>query len=416
VFSYYLKLIGQFYQDMRRQKLRTFFTVFGITWGTAAVVLLLAFGVGLERQVMKGMHGLGTNIVIFGGRRTAKPFKGLPTGRWIGLREEDAWLLAESIPDIEVISPESDRGVRASYKRNRRMVGVAGIHPGYGELRNLFPENGGRFINALDIEKKRRVVFIGNALREKLFGQGSKPEGKVILLNGIPFTVIGVMLEKSQDSAYMGRDRDNAFIPFTTYNDTFSWRRTVNRFICRAQNPTDTPRMKKEIFKVLGRKYKFDPEDEEALWIWDTTEMEQFFFYFFLAFNLFLGIGGVLTLLVGGIGVANIMYVVVRERRRELGIKAAVGATPRTILFQFLTETFIIVAIGGTTGFLLSIGIIEVYKSPIFENIHQYVGTPVLDPLVTSIAVGILGLVGFAAGLAPARRAANMDPVQALEF
>ena len=150
--------------------------------------------------------------------------------------------------------------------------------------------------------------------------------------------------------------------------------------------------------------------------MWDTTEAEQFFFYFFLALNLLLGLGGVLTLLVGGIGVANIMYVVVRERRRELGIKAALGATPRTILFQFLTETFIVVAIGGITGFLLSIGIIEIYKSPIFENVHQHVGTPVLDPLVTSIVVGVLGLVGFAAGLAPARRAANMDPVQALEF
>ena len=302
-----------------------------------------------------------------------------------------------------------------SYKRERRLVNCSGVYPGYEAIRNLIPDNGGRFINRLDIKNKRRVVFIGNELRDKLFGKGSDAVGKIVTVNSIPFTVVGIMVEKTQNSSYMGQDKDGAFIPFSTSREIFGFR-TVNRFICRAENAIHTPLLRKEIYRILGRKHKFDPEDEEALWMWDMTEGEQFMFYFFLGFQIFLALGGALTLLVGGIGVANIMYVVVRERRRELGIKAALGATPNTILLQFMMETSLIVALGGITGFILSDGVVGVFSNPMLENLQKYIGIPEINPLVALSAVGVLGLVGFAAGWAPARRAANMDPVRALEF
>jgi len=415
VLTYYLRLIGQFYQDMRRQKLRTFLTVLGITWGTVAVVLLLSFGQGLKKQALKSMHGLGTNIVVFGGNKTTKAYRGMGTGRWIGLREEDGLLLKASIPEMEYLSPEVNRDVTMCYKRERRLVNCSGVYPGYEVIRNIVPDNGSRFINQLDLASKRRVVFIGNELRDKLFGKGSDAVGKIVTINSIPFTVIGIMMDKTQNSAYMGRDKDGAFIPFSTSKEIFGFR-NVNRFICRAEKPIHTPLMRIEIYRILGRKHKFDPEDEEALWMWDTTEGEQFMYYFFLGFQIFLALGGSLTLLVGGIGVANIMYVVVRERRRELGIKAALGATPHMILLQFMMETFLIVTLGGITGFILSYGVVGVFSSPMLENLQKYIGIPEINPLVAASAVGVLGLVGFAAGWAPARRAANMEPVQALEF
>jgi putative ABC transport system permease protein len=414
--TYFIKLIGQFLQDMRRQKLRTFFTVFGITWGTVAVVLLLGFGQGLQKEMMKNMRGMGNNVVIFGGKTTTKTFQGLGKGRWVGLREEDARVLKENIPYMEFISPENNRQVHITNGRNKRLVNVVGVYPGYGPVRNLWPRPGGRFINEPDHKLKRRMVFIGDELSDQLFGEGSNAVGRTVLMNSVPFKVVGVMAEKTQNSAYMGRDRGSAFIPFSAYSEIFSGRIYVNRFICRAARAVDTPRMKKDIYKVLGRKYKFDPTDEEALWMWDTTEGQQFMTYFFLGFQIFLGIGGLLTLLVGGIGVANIMYVVVRERRREIGIKTALGATPNTILLQFMTETFFIVAIGAITGFAISYGVVEIFQSPLLENIHKYVGKPEINPLVASCAMITLGLVGFAAGWSPARRAASIDPVQALEF
>ena len=414
--TYFFKLIGQFIQDMSRQKLRTFFTVFGITWGTVAVVLLLAFGAGLQKQAMKGMRGMGSNIVIFGGRQTSKSYQGLSKGRWIGLREEDVKLLKANIPSMDLISPEDNREAHVSYGREKRMVNVAGVYPEYGPVRNLWPDAGGRWLNDPDLTGKRRVAFIGDELRNELFGEGSDAVGRMVLINGTPFKIIGVMVHKIQNASYMGRDRDNIFIPFSTYQETFNTRVTINRFICRAGRAIDTPFMRDEIYRVLGRKYHFDPTDEEALWMWDTTEMEQFMFYFFLGFQIFMGVGGLLTLLVGGIGVANIMYVVVRERRREIGIKSALGATPRTILMQFMTETFFIVLIGGVTGFAISYGVVSLFQSPLLEGLHEYIGIPEINPVVSGAALAVLGLVGFAAGWSPARRAASIDPVQALEF
>lgn len=415
MFAYYFKLIGQFFQDMRRQKLRTCLTILGIMWGTVAVVLLLSFGKGLQAFSEKQMHGLGRNIVMFGGRTTTKAYRGLGKGRWIGLREEDAYLLKQRIPAMKFISPENNRQLKINYKRETLLVNCSGAYPQYGEVRNLFPEPGGRYINRLDMQNRRRTVFIGNKLRDNLFGEGSDVVGKVVNLNGIPFTVVGLMKEKIQGNRYMEADAESAFIAYSTFRETFG-ARYVSRFVCRAVDPLQTERMIGEIYQVLGAKYKFDPTDKRALWMSDTTEGAQFTKYFFLGFQVFLLIGGTLTLLVGGIGVANIMYVVVRERRRELGIKAALGATPGIILMQFLLETFLIVMTGGVLGFAFSYGVIRIFQSPMLEQATQYIGKPVLEPLVALSAVALLGLVGFAAGWSPARRAANMDPVQALEF
>ena len=418
MFTYFFKLIGQFLQDMNRQKMRTFFTVFGITWGTVAVVLLLAFGDGLEKQEMKRMQGMGSNIVIFGGNQTTKSYKGLRKGRsiWELLREDDVQLLKSNIPSMEFISPENNQQVYISRGRERASVNVSGVYPCYGQIRNLWPDNGGRWLNQLDLQYKRRVIFIGDKLRDRLFGEGSDAVGKRIDINGVPMTVVGVMTPKVQSNSYMGRDRDNAFIPFSTYSGTIDSRRQIRRFICRAERAIDTPRMSKDIYRILGNKYRFDPSDEQALWMWDTTEGEQFMFYFFLGLKIFMGVGGVLTLLVGGIGVANIMYVVVRERRREIGIKAALGATPGMIMLQFMTETFFIVVFGGVFGFALSYGIVQLCQLPALDKMREYVGTPIVDTPVALAVITVLGLVGFAAGWAPARRAATMDPVQALEF
>ena len=415
MFSYYIKLIGQFFQDMKRQKLRTFLTIIGIMWGTTAVVLLLSFGRGIQEFNLKEFRGMGRNIVMFAGRTTTKAYSGLGKGRWIGLREEDAHLLKNRIPEMEFISPERNYNVKANYKRETRRANCSGAYPEYGEVRNLFPEPGGRYINKLDLENKRRTVFIGNKLRDNLFGEGSSVVGRVVNLNGIPFTVIGVMQEKMQGDRYMATDAESAFTAYSTFRETFG-ARYVDRFVCRAIDPLHTEKMKEGIYQVLGDKYKFDPTDKEALWMWDTTETDQFMTYFFLSFNIFLALGGMLTMLVGGIGVANIMYVVVRERRRELGIKAALGATPLTIMMQFLLETFLIVLVGGVLGFAFSYGVIRIFQNPMLEQVTQYIGKPVFDPPVAMSAILLLGLVSFAAGWSPARRAANMDPVQALEY
>jgi putative ABC transport system permease protein len=167
------------------------------------------------------------------------------------------------------------------------------------------------------------------------------------------------------------------------------------------------------VYQVLGRKYRFDPTDKDALRVWDTSEWESRFEYLFIAFNAFFALVGSFTLTVGGIGVANIMYIVVRERTREIGIKRSVGARRRDILVQFFSESFMIVAIGAVLGLLLSVGIVWGMS---FVPMQEFVGSPKISPIVALVTVGLLGVIGFMAGLFPAKKAANLDPVECLRY
>jgi putative ABC transport system permease protein len=168
----------------------------------------------------------------------------------------------------------------------------------------------------------------------------------------------------------------------------------------------------RRVYEVLGRRHKFDPDDREAVAMWDTTEAEKFFSVFFGTFRAFLGIVGSFTLIVGGIGVSNIMYVVVEERTREIGIKLAVGARPSYIQTQFLIETLTLVAAGGLLGLLITAGVIAVFPA----SLDEYVGTPHASPLVIATTTLLLGLIGGVAGWFPARRASLLDPVVALKL
>jgi putative ABC transport system permease protein len=402
----------QFLRDMRSQKLRTFLTVFGIIWGTASVVLLLAFGKGLHAQNQKSMHGMGEGIVILWGGRTSKPFMGFGRGRWIGLREEDAILLKKEIRELEGISPEYSKwNTTMRYKKNAVTQNMVGIYSIFGELRNIYPELGGRFIDDIDLKEKKRAVFIGDKLKQDLFGP-EEAIGKYIFIDNVPFLVVGVMQKKSQDSNYSGRDENKAFISAATFAAMYG-DRYVDDIIFKPKDPRQSELVKKKVYQVLGAKHKFDPEDKEALMMWDTSEFQKFLTYFFLAFRAFLAVIGTFTLIVGGIGVSNIMNIVVEERTKEIGIKMSLGAKKRHVLSQFIFETLMITFVGGLIGFMFAFMVVKIFP---FFKLEEYMGIPEISFSTALIAVGVLGLVGLISGFFPARRAANLNPVQALKF
>ncbi len=403
--------VKQLLRDMKKQKMRTLMTMFGILWGTVSVILLMGFGTGLYTYQMVRFKGLGDNIAMVWPGLTSKEHDGLPRGRRIRFTEDDISRMKGNIEIIERISPEFRRwNVPLKSNRNNVLSYVAGVWPEFTDMRNIIPQRGGRFLNVMDMAEKRRVVFLGNELAADLFGDDD-PVGKRILLNNTPFTVIGIMQEKQQNSSYAGRDHSQAWIPSTTFKTMWS-NRYPNMIIVQAEDGNAMPAVKKEIYSYLADRYNFDPSDTEALQIWDTAEGLKTMSIFFNTFKIFLVAIGCMTLITGGIGVTNIMNVVLEERTKEIGIKMAIGARKFTILSQFLLETILLTAVGGTLGFLLASGIIYFYPA----ELEQYLGMPTLNVGGAIFAITILGVIAIVAGFFPARRAANLEPVKALKL
>ena len=403
--------LKQLARDLRSQKLRTFLTTFGIVWGTVAVSLLLAFGQGLHEQLLKAQNGLGDAICIAWPSRTSIPFEGLGRGRRIRLNEEDMLLIAARADLVGGISGEYMNSLKLTFGPKTVPADVSGVVPVYGTMRNVIARSGGRWLNDLDEDHQRRVVFLGDQLAKNVFGEAD-PIGKVVQIQGSPFTVVGVMVPKTQDSSYSGRDYDKAWIPGSTYR-ALTGAEYVDNFIFRAKDVAKTEAAKTQVLEIVAGKHRFDPKDKEAIGIWDTTEGTKFLDTFMLAFQAFLGIVGSLTLVVGGIGVSNIMNVVVEERTREIGIKMALGARSRWILSQFIVETLLLTAVGGAIGLGLSWGICAIFPS---LGLAEYVGTPAISPFVAGVTAGLLGLIGVLAGWFPARDAAGLDPVIAMKL
>ena len=402
--------LRQMLQDVRHQKMRTLLTLFGITWGTVSVALLVSFGEALQKRIVKNQHGLGENIVIAWPSRTSIPFQGLGKGRRLRVSEDDINALRREIPEA-TFSGEYEKE-KNSFRRERVRLSpqMSANSPIFAVMRNIVPASGGRYINDVDMDRRRRVIFLGDKLKKDLF-HDEEAVGKTVMIDNAPFLVIGVMAEKAQDSSYSGQDKDKAFIPETTYRGLFT-ERYVDNFIFQARDPAMVPAVTRKVYEVLARRLKFDPDDKEALGMWDTTEGEKFFRVFFGTFRAFLGIVGSFTLIVGGIGVSNIMYVVVEERTREIGIKLAVGAKPRFIQGQFLTETLTLTAVGGVLGLLITLLVMAVFP----KSLDEYVGTPEASPIVILTTAVLLGAIGVVAGWFPARRASMMDPVVALKL
>jgi putative ABC transport system permease protein len=352
-------------------------------------------------------------VMMFGGT-TTRTFEGFPDGRSIRLREADAWILRDQVTQIERISPEYGRW--GTPVRNGRQVlspNVAGVWPDYTYMRNVIPDRGGRFINQEDVDRRRRVAVLGNEARDFLFaGEGPEVDvvGRQIMIGETPFTVVGVMRPKLQSSSYSSRDKDRVFIPGTTHYAMFG-QPYLNNIVYQTASAEASRVAESRVREVMGRRYRFDPGDEDALPIWDTTEFEKMFSYMFAGFRIFFAIVGSFTLTVGGIGVANIMFVVVRERTREIGIKRSVGARRPDILRQFFLEAATLTLVGGALGFLLSLGLVRLVT---FGDMTDFIGTPQISPSVAVITIGLLGIIGSAAGYFPARKAANLDPVECL--
>ncbi len=404
-----------FRADLGHQTKRIVLTVLAIAWGTLSIVLLLSFGEGLKRSFAKGSRGMGEGIAVVWPGATTRAYMGLPSGRPIPLKEEDPDLLRSRIPEIAVLSVELAKRAPVTVGTRTINARVRGVDPEFGEMRNLLPQAGGRFLNRRDAEEKRRVVFLGEELASDLFGT-EDVVGKTVQIDQSVFLVVGVAQKKIQMGMYNGPDKNQASIPAPTFKSTYTDARIQN-LVYRPVSLDLGDMAKAQLYRVMGAKYHFDPEDTRALGIWDTRENQRITDNIALGIQLFLGIIGALTLFVGGMGVANIMYAVVKERTREIGVKMALGAKERQVMLPFVLEALLMTVLGGILGTAVSLGlIVTIAALPLKGEAFELMGRPTFSPAIAAATATVLGTIGTLAGFFPAKRAASVNPAVSLRY
>lgn len=403
---YFLNLCRQIIIELWAHKLRSILALFGIIWGTITVIMLLALGTGFRIASQQNMMSIvdGTFFITVG--KTSKSFHGFPKGQPINIKSSSVMDLPKIVPNVKMVSPWLFNRVNLQFEKRQLNKELFGVSSDFGHLQKVKIISGGRFINKIDVANKNKVAFLGDKLKNQLFGDVSAV-GKKMHINNAEFTVIGV----TEPSVYDWL-KNKIVIPYTVYIDLFG-DQNVPVFIVLPNATANPLAVQSSMRGFLANKYHFAKNDKVALRVMDTTKIFQFMKWFFITIELFLGVCGGLTLAVGSLGVTNIMFLIVSERTKEIGIRMAIGAKSLQILWQIILESLIIVILGGIIGFLISYFTIEILY---YVNLPDWLGKPVISPTVVIVTISILMIMGVLAGFFPAKRASKMDPVEALGY
>jgi len=414
------EIFRQAVATFRAHKLRTFLTMFGLVWGIASVILLVGLGRGFVVDQKKHMETLGKDLVIVWGGRTSTQVGGRAAGREIRLNVDDAELIRDECYLVKNVSPELRRTIPEVSQFNLANRGVVGMWPSYQDFRSLKVSEG-RLITEDDEREGRRVLVLGSKAYRQLF-PGQPAIGATVLVKSVPYSVVGVLAEKKQNSNYSGPDNDYLFAPYSAVSRDFPppekpgvgiTRGYLDDIVFEVGDPENHEAAVLQVRRAIGRVRHFDPTDKDALFIWDTMDGAKQLAKIFGVVTLFFGCVAVVTLCLGGIGVMNIMLVSVSERTREIGTRKAMGATKRDILRQFFAESAMLTIVSGILGLSVGIGICV---AMVVVPLPDFVPHPIVSPISIVISILTLSLITVTAGMYPAQRAADMQPVESLRY
>lgn len=400
-------LIKIAYRSLSRNKLRSFLTMLGIIIGVASVIAMLAIGQGSKQNIQTSVESLGSNtIMLIPGASTQGGVR-LEAGSSNSLRREDADAIMSRCDLVQYVSPIVYKGAQViSGSQNWHTV-IYGVLNDYFNIRNFSVIEGSKF-NPSDDRAAAKVCIIGQTVTSKLFGESSSPIGKTIRINSIPFKIIGLLEKKGQNS--FGQDQDDIIIaPFSTVQKRLLSTTNVNSIFASAQSQEVIEDAADEISTLIRERHKLSPSDEDDFTVRTQQDIANIFGTVSKVMTILLASIASISLLVGGIGIMNIMLVSVTERTREIGIRLAVGAKSRDVLIQFMIESIFISFIGGFIGVCLGILISSI--------VAKYGGWPISITVFSIVlAFGFSSLIGIFFGWYPARKASNLNPIEALRY
>lgn len=397
---------------LSRNKSRTFLTGFGVFWGVFMLVGLVGGGDGLKGLLSNNLAGFATNSAIVWAQPTTKPYHGFRKGRQWNLTYKDVKRLRAQVPELDVITPTITRwGSNATHDDRSSSGIVKGVLPDMqrvSEPKMLY----GRYINQMDIVQGRKVCVIGKQVYKNLFPKGGDPCGDVIRIDSVYFSVVGVNYADGNMNVN-GNDQQAIFMPLSLVQQIYNRGESID-LICVTGRPGVTMSdITDRIRTVIAFDHHVDPKDEKGVMVFNTEMMFSIVDNMFTGINLLIWLVGIGTLLAGAIGVSNIMMVTVRERTVEIGIRRAIGATPRMILSQIIQESILLTSVAGMSGILFVVLVLQ--ELEMANTTDGVVSAHFQISFWTAIgAVVLLSVLGVFAGLAPAIRAMKVKPVDAM--
>ena len=401
----------EIFDSLTRNKARTFLTAFGIFWGVFMLILLMGGGKGLETMLSSNFAGSASNSGFMISNQTTVAYHGFSKGRYWNIKLQDAASLKNNIPEIDIATPTVRYwGASAKYNNKSSRVGLIGEYTDFAVVDNPRIIKG-RALNDVDVLQSRKVCVIGTKIMNELFPNGENPCGKFIDVNNIYYQIVGVSGKKGGINVGSSPE-STVHLPYTTMQNLYNKGDNVDILCLTAKSNHKMSDVQYKVEQYLKRVHDISPDDTQALMKINTEAIYSMIDNLFTGISILVWMIGLGTLLSGAIGVSNIMIVTVKERTTEIGIRRAIGATPRNILSMILTESIVLTLLAGMSGIVLAVLILQVMEAalsdPTLEAHFQ------IDFNLAIGAASLLTLLGVAAGLAPALRAMNIKPVDAM--